>query len=176
MARPLDPPPEQQVRCRGTRRARPDGCAFQLAKSLLRCEDDAVTAGASVSKPFLRRKWVILSLLALVLLPIVGFGIWTGATLGFSYSKGERAGYLQKLSDKGWVCKTWEGELALQNLPGAVAPEIFHFTVRDAAVVKQIQELEGQKVALIYEQHKGVPSTCFGESEYFVTGVARVNK
>jgi hypothetical protein len=80
---------------------------------------------------------------------------------------------MQKLSDKGWICKTWEGELAMQNLPGT-APEIFHFSVRDGAVAKQVQDLEGLKVALIYEQHKGVPSSCFGETEYFVTGVKKV--
>ena len=125
-------------------------------------------------KPFFRRKWVILTLVALVLLPFAVMGIWVGATLGFSYSKGERAGYLQKLSDKGWVCKTWEGELALQNMPGA-APEIFRFSVRSDEVAKQIQSFEGQKVAVHYEQHKGVPSTCFGESEYFVTGVTKVS-
>ena len=134
-----------------------------------------MTTDLGTSKPFFRRKRVILTLLALVLLPVVVVGIWTSATLGFSYSKGERAGYLQKLSDKGWVCKTWEGELALQNLPGS-SPEIFHFSVRDTAVAKQLQELEGQKVALIYEQHKGVPSTCFGESEYFVMGVVKVKQ
>lgn len=130
-------------------------------------------ASPASSKPFLRRKSVILTLLALVLVPLLVVGLWTASTLGFSYSKGERAGYLQKLSDKGWVCKTWEGELALQNLPGSQA-EIFRFSVRDNAVAKQLQEVEGQKVALVYEQHKGVPSTCFGESEYFVTGVVKV--
>ena len=132
-----------------------------------------MAADLSPAKPFFRRKWVILTLLALVLLPVAIFGIWTTATLEFSYSKGERAGYLQKLSDKGWVCKTWEGELAMQNLPG-VPPEIFYFSVRDDAVAKQLQALEGQKVALVYEQHKGVPTTCFGETEYFVSGVVTV--
>lgn len=127
----------------------------------------------TVSKPFLRRKWVLLTIAALVLLPVVVFGLWSASTLAFSYSKGERAGYLQKLSEKGWVCKTWEGELAMQNLPGS-APEIFRFSVRETSLAKQIQELEGQKVALIYEQHKGVPSQCFGESEYFVTGIVKV--
>lgn len=136
-------------------------------------KDKSVSTASISSKPFFRRKWVILTLLALILLPIGVMGIWTASTLGFSYSKGERAGYLQKLSDKGWVCKTWEGELALQNMPGA-APEIFHFSVREAAVAKQLQGLEGQRVALHYEQHKGVPSTCFGESEYFVTGATKV--
>lgn len=132
-----------------------------------------MSADLSPSKPFFRRKWVILTLLALIVLPIAGFALWTTATLTFSYSKGERAGYLQKLSDKGWVCKTWEGELAMQALPGTT-PEIFQFSVREASVAKQLQELEGQKVALTYEQHKGVPSTCFGESEYFVTGATKV--
>jgi hypothetical protein len=132
-----------------------------------------VVSTDSTSKPFFRRKWVILTLLAIVLLPILGFGLWTASTLGFSYAKGERAGYLQKLSSKGWVCKTWEGELALQNLPGS-SPEIFRFSIRDEAVAKQVQTLEGQKVALTYEQHKGVPSTCFGETEYFITAISKV--
>ena len=127
----------------------------------------------TVSKPFLCRKWVLLTIAALVLLPVVVFSLWSATTLAFSYSKGERAGYMQKLSEKGWVCKTWEGELSMQNLPGST-PEIFRFSVRETALAKQIQELEGQKVALIYEQHKGVPSQCFGESEYFVTGIVKV--
>jgi len=110
-----------------------------------------------------------------VVLPLLVFALWVGATLGFTYSNGERAGYVQKLSDKGWICKTWEGELAMQNLPGT-APEVFHFSVRDSVVAKQIQDFEGQKVALIYEQHKGVPSSCFGETEYFVTGVKKIGQ
>jgi hypothetical protein len=123
--------------------------------------------------PLLRRKGILLALAAVVVLPPLGFALWTAVTLGFAYSKGERAGYMQKLSDKGWICKTWEGELAMQNLPGT-SPEIFHFSVRDGAVAKQVQDLEGLKVALIYEQHKGVPSSCFGETEFFVTGVKKI--
>ncbi len=122
--------------------------------------------------PLLRRKWVLLAILVVFLLPVLVFAIWASVTLGFSYSSGERAGYLQKLSDKGWVCKTWEGELAMQNLPGT-PPEIFNFSVRDKALAKQIQDLEGQKVALSYEQHKGVPTQCFGETEYYVTAVKK---
>jgi len=34
-------------------------------------------------------------------------------TLQVVYSDGERVGYIQKISRKGWVCKTWEGELAM---------------------------------------------------------------
>jgi hypothetical protein len=90
--------------------------------------------------------------------------------LNWSYSKGERAGFLQKLSSKGWVCKTWEGELSLVAIPGA-SPEKFLFTVRKTEVVGQLNALMGKRVALDYEQHKGLPSSCWGETEYFVTGV-----
>lgn len=97
--------------------------------------------------------------------------IWLA--LHWSYSKGERAGYLQKLSNKGWICKTWEGELSLVSLPGA-APEKFLFTVRDDTVAERINRLAGQRVALVYEQHKGLPTSCFGATEYFITDVIAV--
>jgi hypothetical protein len=98
------------------------------------------------------------------------FAAWAWITLHWSYSSGERAGYMQKFSNKGWLCKTWEGELSLIALPGA-APEKFTFTVRDDVVAAHINQLMGQRVALMYEQHKGVPSSCFGETEYFVTDI-----
>jgi len=101
---------------------------------------------------------------------IVTFIGWIWVTLHWSYSTGERAGYMQKFSNKGWLCKTWEGELSLVALPGA-APEKFVFTVRDDAVATHINQLIGQRVALTYAQHKGVPSSCFGETEYFVTEI-----
>jgi len=86
--------------------------------------------------------------------------------LNWSYSKGERIGYVQKFSEKGWLCKTWEGELQMLPVPGAV-PEKFLFSVRDTAVISRINATLGKKVSLTYEQHKGIPTTCFGESEYF---------
>ena len=92
----------------------------------------------------------------------------------WSYSEGERAGFMQKLSKKGWICKTWEGELSLVALPGA-APEKFLFTVRDDAVADKINQQVGQRVALTYEQHIGLPTTCFGDTEYFVTAVKLVS-
>jgi hypothetical protein len=98
------------------------------------------------------------------------FAFWAWVTLHWSYSTGERAGFMQKVSNKGWLCKTWEGELSLVALPGA-APEKFIFTVRDDAVAAHINQLIGQRVALTYSQHKGIPSSCFGETEYFVTGI-----
>jgi hypothetical protein len=108
-----------------------------------------------------------------VLIAVLGFGGWTWATLSYNYSDGERAGYVQKLSRKGWICKTWEGELALVNLPGAM-PEIFHFSVRDDAVAKRIQQSVGKRVALSYEQHIGIPTTCFGDTQYFVVNIQLV--
>ncbi len=105
-----------------------------------------------------------------VLIAVFGFGGWTLFALTYNYSDGERAGYVQKLSRKGWICKTWEGELALVNLPGAM-PEIFHFSVRDDGVAKRIQESVGKRVALSYEQHIGIPTTCFGDTQYFVVNI-----
>jgi hypothetical protein len=109
---------------------------------------------------------VLLILIALILL----FVLYTWLALSFNYSEGERAGYVQKFSRKGWLCKTWEGELAMVNLPGAM-PEIFRFSVRDDAVAARLNETMGRRVRLHYEQHKGVPTSCFGETEYFVTEV-----
>jgi hypothetical protein len=86
--------------------------------------------------------------------------------LNWSYSKGERVGYVQKFSEKGWLCKTWEGELQMLPVPGAM-PEKFLFSVRDKTLISKINSSMGKKLALSYEQHIGIPTTCFGESEYF---------
>ena len=92
------------------------------------------------------------------------------AAYHFAYSRGESVGFVQKISHKGWVCKTWEGEQvrALSVVPAV--PEKFEFTVRDAAVVDKINQHIGQKVVLEYEQHRGLPR-CFGDSEHFVINV-----
>ena len=109
-------------------------------------------------------------LVALVVLIILGLAGFTWVTLHWAYSDGERAGYVQKLSRKGWLCKTWEGEMAMVTMPGTVA-EKFAFTVPDNAVAAKLNASVGKRVALHYEQHKWIPSSCFGDSEYFVTGV-----
>ena len=105
--------------------------------------------------------------LLIVLLALAGF---TWLTLHWSYSQGERAGYVQKLSRKGWVCKTWEGEMAMVTMPGTLT-EKFLFTVPNAAVAARINANIGKRMALTYEQHRWVPTSCFGETEYFVTDV-----
>jgi hypothetical protein len=119
-----------------------------------------------------RRKWLLLPL-GLVLLPILIFALWAWVTLGYVYASGERAGYVQKLSKKGWLCKTWEGELAMVNLPGSVTPQIFAFTVPSDSIAELLEKDMGKRVSITYEQHRGVPTNCFGETEYFVTS-ARV--
>lgn len=109
----------------------------------------------------------------LVLTPIVIAALYLWIALSWSYSDGERSGYVQKLSKKGWLCKTWEGELAMVSIPGSM-PEKFYFTVRDRTVAEQINKTVGRRVSLVYEQHKGLPTTCFGDTEYFVTAVKSV--
>lgn len=113
-----------------------------------------------------RAKW----LLYLVILPLLLFAAYTWFVLNWSYSRGERAGYVQRLSQRGWLCKTWEGEIALVTIPGTVA-EKFQFSVRSNAVAAKINTAMGQRVSLDYEQHIGLPSNCFADTEYFVTDV-----
>jgi hypothetical protein len=110
------------------------------------------------------------TLVGLVLTLLIALGGYLLFTYHFTYSKGESVGYVQKLSYKGWVCKTWEGEQvrALSVVPAI--PEKFEFTVRDTAVADQINAHIGQKVVIEYEQHKGLPS-CFGETAHFITKV-----
>jgi len=109
----------------------------------------------------------IFSVLALIIALLGGY---TWIVLNWSYSTGERAGYVQKFSNKGWFCKTWEGELAMVTMPGTLT-EKFEFSVRDAEVAKQLNESMGQRVSLHYEQHIGVPTNCFGETQYYVSSV-----
>ena len=114
-------------------------------------------------------KWLIWGVLGLLVLPVLVIGGWTYGALQFSYSSGERSGYVQKISNKGWVCKTWEGELAMVTQPG-VPPQLFAFSVRDETVARALLDAAGKRVNLTYEQHKGLPGNCFGETEYFITG------
>lgn len=110
----------------------------------------------------------LLSFLLIVALLVI---LYFYVVLNWSYSTGERAGWIQKLSNKGWVCKTWEGELALVSLPGTSTVEKFQFTVRDAAVAAELTQAMGKRVALHYEEKVGLPSTCFGETRHYITKV-----
>ena len=119
------------------------------------------------------RHKLVTTLIFVIVAPIVAFVVWTAAALNYSYSTGERAGFLQKVSRRGWLCKTWEGELQLTAIPGAV-PEKFVFSVRSDSLAAELNKLNGQRVVVVYAQHKGVPTSCFGDTEYFITGVRPV--
>ncbi len=121
----------------------------------------------------LSRKQKILIIAGVVLVPVLAFTLYTWTALTWTYSSGERAGYVQKFSKKGWICKTWEGELAIVSIPGTMS-EKFDFTVRDDAVAARVNQTMGKRVALSYKQHKGIPTSCFGETEYFVVDVKAV--
>jgi hypothetical protein len=116
---------------------------------------------------------ILKSLIVLMVGAIALFSLYIYIALNWSYSSGERAGFLQKVSHKGWICKTWEGELSLVAMPGA-APEKFLFTVRDEAIAQKVSAAAGKRVTLNYEQHKGLPSSCFGDTDYFVVDVKEI--
>ena len=138
-------------------------------------DDEGRVHGAKATTPAPRkqRRWGLIALLTILFVPALLFAAWSAIALHFIYSSGERVGYIQKFSQKGWVCKSWEGEIAMVNVPGA-AQERFAFSVRDDSVAATITRQMGSRVALTYEQHRGVPGTCFAETEYFVTGVKAV--
>jgi len=111
------------------------------------------------------------ALVTLVLTLLLGAGVlaaYTWGALTWDYAEGERVGYVQKLSKKGWICKTWEGELAMVTMPGAI-PEKFYFSIRSDTVAAQLNKTLGKRVGVKYTQHLGIPTSCFGETEYFVS-------
>ncbi len=110
----------------------------------------------------------------LVAIAAAVFALISLVSLNYTYADGERAGYVQKFSRKGWVCKTWEGQMAMVTMPGTLA-EKFDFTVRDPKVAEQINANIGERLALHYEQHRWIPTSCFGDTEYFVTDVKVVS-
>jgi len=115
---------------------------------------------------------ILLVLLALVV--VIG-AAWTWFSLSWAYSEGERAGVLQKFSKKGWICKTYEGELALYVV-GGVAPQIWYFSTRDEKVAQQLGAAVGNHIRLHYTEHRGVPTSCFAETSYFAESFTRVEK
>ena len=124
--------------------------------------DTPRTASSAARSGF---RWILLVLLALLVLAAG----WLWAMMSWSYSSGERAGWVQKFSNKGWICKTWEGELALVTMPGT-AQEKFPFTVRDEKVAQQLNAAMGKRVSLHYDEKVGLPGSCFGETRYWVSG------
>lgn len=121
-------------------------------------------------KSFLRRHWLSAALLSMFGLPALGLALWATIALNWSYSTGKRAGYVQKMSRKGFLCKTWEGTL-YTDIARGFRSDSFSFTVRNDSIAHMIESMSGKRVAVDYEQHIYVPTSCFGDTEYFVTGV-----
>ena len=119
----------------------------------------------------MNRSSIVLWILGLALVPV----LYLLVVFNWSYSSGERAGWVQKFSSKGWLCKTWEGEMAMVSMPGTTA-EKFYFTVWDDGVAAQINKVMGKRVALHYEEKVGIPTTCFGDTRYYVTRVSVVDE
>jgi hypothetical protein len=114
----------------------------------------------------------IVGVLVGIVIVVVGY-FWV--VLSWNYSTGERAGWVQKFSKKGWLCKTWEGEMAMVSMPGAV-PEKFYFTVWDDAVADDVNKVMGKRVSLHYDEKVGLPTSCFGETRHYVTRVTGVEE
>jgi hypothetical protein len=117
----------------------------------------------------------IKSILGIVVAMVLALGGYAFVVTSWSYSSGERAGWVQKLSSKGWLCKTWEGEMAMVSMPGTTT-EKFHFTVWDEDIAEQINKVMGKRVSLHYEEKKGIPTSCFGETRYYITKVSVVDE
>lgn len=121
-------------------------------------------------RSFGRRHWGKLTTLLILGIPLAGLALWTVIGLNWTYSSGERAGYVQKISRKGWLCKTWEGTLYTDIAKG-FRSDSFNFSIRDDSLAKVVEGLSGKRVAVQYDQHNLVPTSCFGDTEYFVSGV-----
>ncbi|HEY7240828.1 MAG TPA: hypothetical protein VH600_16760 [Burkholderiales bacterium] len=119
----------------------------------------------------MRRKFLFWTVAVLILAPLTYFLV----VFNWSYADGEHAGWVQKFSSKGWLCKTWEGEMAMVSLPGST-PEKFYFTVMDDKVADEVAKAIGKRVSLHYEQKVGIPTSCFGETRYYVKGVEVVHE
>jgi hypothetical protein len=114
-------------------------------------------------------------LLIVLVLAVLLVALWTWFALSWSYSEGERAGVLQKFSKKGWLCKTYEGELAMYVV-GGVAPQIWYFSTRDEELAKQFSAAVGEQIRLHYSEHRGVPTSCFAETPYFAESFTKVQR
>ena len=121
-------------------------------------------------RSFARRHWGKLTILLVLLIPLSGYALWAVIGLNYTYSTGVRSGMVQKMTRKGWLCKTWEGTLYTEVAAG-FRTDSFNFSVRNDSLAKVLQELSGKRVAVTYDQLTLVPTSCFGDTEYFVTGV-----
>lgn len=125
----------------------------------------SVDNGVKKTKSFMRKLFMLL-FLGLIL---AGIGYYFYAN--YTYSEGSRTGYLTKMSKKGMVLKTFEGQLNLggiqNNEDANIIGNIWNFSVLDDRLYYKLEEFEGKKVTLRYKQHiKALPWQ--GETNYFV--------
>lgn len=116
-----------------------------------------------------RRKLELIWLSALLVL-VLGFAIYTTVVANYAYSTGSKAGYLKVFEQRGWLCKTHEGDLLITSAPG-VPPETWSFSVRDKALAATLVPAVGKRVLVYYEEHRGVPTKCFGATDFIVDSV-----
>ena len=133
--------------------------------------DAPVVDTPAAQKPSWRRRhWRLITFVLAIIVPLLLFAGWVGITLSYSYASEDVAGFVQKISRRGWLCKTWEGELAMANQPGAM-PQIFKFTVRNDSLARVLENNLAKRVTVTYERHRGVPTSCFGETQDYITNV-----
>lgn len=125
---------------------------------------------ATTNKPSHTGRNVLLIILAVVILATA----ITFLIFNYTYSEGSRAGVVVKFSKRGYVLKTYEGELnmgGMGNIPNTAQMNMmWSFSVKDQAVADTLMHLEGRKVSLHYkEKIKNMPWQ--GETKYFVDGV-----
>ena len=166
---PADAPPPRAANAEAPPPAPAEGTEASAARATNAGVPPAVAKPIVVTTPW-HKRWTTRVLAALIILPLLIFAVWAAVTLNVTYERGERYGYVQNFAKQGVICSTWEGELAQTNVPG-VAPTIFRFSVRDDELAADIQQSIGKRVALTYAEHRNVPTSCFGKSDYFVSGV-----
>ena len=109
-------------------------------------------------------------LLYILLFLIIGTSAYMAFVYYVPYSEGVRSGELIKISHKGFIIKTWEGEIS-QGISGA---QIFQFSVEDddKAIIQQLKDLQGKYVKLEYVERYRTFSW-WGDTRYFIKKVEK---
>jgi hypothetical protein len=104
---------------------------------------------------------ILCSILTIMFLILCGLGLFGG--LMPHYSDGQRTGVVVKLSHKGVILKSWEGELNVGSTStdsnGSAVPRTWVFSATDAAIVEALREasVSGKRVTLKYHQYLAGP-------------------
>ena len=89
-----------------------------------------------------------------------------------TYSEGYRSGELIKISHKGVVFKTWEGEIS----QGVSEAQTFVFSVENSEkeVINSLKEMQGETVKLTYKE-RFATFPWLGDTKYFITKVEKTH-